>query len=124
MIYCLMNCLKLKLVYKEHNLKSIHNQSTTHTSVSVLKLVYKEHNLKSIHNDNNEIPISSKLKLVYKEHNLKSIHYYNISAFIFRFFMYFYSHSPKHCTKNSIISSLRSSDILRYLLLFLSEKKE
>jgi len=40
----------LKLVYKEHNLKSIHNYIHQHSTAVQLKLVYKEHNLKSIHN--------------------------------------------------------------------------
>mgnify|MGYP006971112919 FL=1 len=40
----------MKLVYKEHNLKSIHNLVLSTPVHLMLKLVYKEHNLKSIHN--------------------------------------------------------------------------
>ena len=42
--------MPLKLVYKEHNLKSIHNNGKLSYLTIQLKLVYKEHNLKSIHN--------------------------------------------------------------------------
>jgi len=41
---------KLKLVYKEHNSKSIHNSANLFLKSLELKLVYKEHNSKSIHN--------------------------------------------------------------------------
>ena len=44
------------------------------TWIPELKLVYKEHNLKSIHNLVLSTPVHLMLKLVYKEHNLKSIH--------------------------------------------------
>ena len=41
---------QLKLVFKEHNLKSIHNKQFALAPKGRLKLVFKEHNLKSIHN--------------------------------------------------------------------------
>ncbi len=36
--------------------------------------IFKEHNLKSIHNEGNEYVVKGELLPIFKEHNLKSIH--------------------------------------------------